>query len=251
MKKLTPTLIAAIIAISPVFLLGGCGKFIKREATINVDRSQDPGSNDQSGSSCGPTQVMGSYTPAWVFTACEKQEWIHVWQGSVNAAGEQLGTRPVSRGMLSVRYYNMHNDTISYSENFGLFFMAEGVGGGEANWQWMSYNMGSGNIQSRLVIQRFDGTCPRFCEQADITDELQFTDFLDVHQFDCEWDTSVSKLACTITKIGDPTLKIVTLNDPMGPYSKINYLGFGQRAFDGAYESYRGLISDVKVTIFQ
>ena len=238
-------------------VMGGCGKFIDRQPSIsvdNVDRST-PGGGGGGGSSsssgCGPAQQMGTYKVSWSYTDCPTQDWLHIHPGTVNAKGEQLGQRSVSKGMLSVRYTQMDNATISDKENFGIFFMAKGHDGGEANWQWMSYKKTHENIQSRLIIQRFDGTCPGFCEHADITDDLQFRSFSEVFQWDCEWDTTVNHISCVITKVGDPTVNIVTKLEPMGPYNSLHYLGLGQKAFEGPYESYRGVISDVKLTIFE
>jgi len=194
---------------------------------------------------------MGTYRAVWVYTDCPKQDWLHIYPGTESDKGVLLGDRNVSKAMLSVRYTQMDNATISDKENFGIFFKAKGHGGGEVNWQWMSYKKTHEDIESRLIIQRFDGTCPGFCEHADITGALQFRSFTEIFQWDCEWDTTVNHVSCVITKIGDPTVKIVTKLEPMGPYNTLDYLGLGQDAFDGPYESYRGVISDVKMTIFE
>jgi hypothetical protein len=156
----------------------------------------------------------------------------------------------MNRGMLSVRFTGLHNDDISGRENFGIFFMAGGDGDYEVNWQWMSYNVGGGDIMSRIIVQRFDGTCPRFCEHSELTDEVQFRDSAEVYQWDCQWDTAVAKISCAITKIGSPTYKVLVVNDPLGPYNTLKYMGMGKDAFQGPYPSYQGTVSDIKLTVF-
>ncbi|MDH5679743.1 MAG: hypothetical protein OEZ28_14150 [Nitrospinota bacterium] len=252
MKRTNLSLFSLIAVCLPlIMLLGGCGKFIDRQATINVDRSKNDQGGGQNSTSCGPTQQMGTYVADWVYTDCPKQDWLHIHPGTVNDKGIALGQRNVGKGMLSVRYTQMDNATISDKENFGVFFMGKGHNGGEVNWQWMSYKKTHEDIQSRLIIQRFDGTCPGFCEHADITDELQFRSFSEIFQWDCQWDTTVNNISCVITKVGDPTVNIFTRLEPMGPYNTLTYIGLGQKAFEGPYESYRGVISDVKLTIFK
>lgn len=156
---------------------------------------------------------------------------------------------------LFFRYTDLSNSRFGeFKETFGAFFQAQGENGKEVNWQWMSYGVGRGKILSRLVIQRFDGTCApyKFCEQSYITDEIQYTNPPDVWQWDCQWNTGDKYIICDITKPSDPNFKTVRAwNQMLGQYYGLIYLGVGNGAFKGAYPGYDGTVSDFKMTVFE
>ncbi|MDH4184330.1 MAG: hypothetical protein OEV92_08925 [Nitrospinota bacterium] len=243
------TQLLTLIAISSLlFSLQGCGKFKKSGGAIATSDVKSS-STTSSTTPCGPVHKMGDLKPTFEYYNCGPVDDLRVTAYTTNEKGESLGPTPVNRGMLSLRYTKLHNDIISHKETFGIIFMANGNSNYEVNWQWMSYQMG-GAIQSRLVIQRFDGTCPKFCEQSDITDEIQFWDYAEIWQWDCEWDTWASKVACVVTKVGAPDKKYITINDPRGRYNGLRYLGVGKSAYDGHLPSYQGIVTDFKLTVF-
>lgn len=204
---------------------------------------------------CGPEQDMRRYSPAWTFFQCEATNNIYITPETVDpVTGQALGDRNMDRAKLSFRYTDLHNSKISQQENFGAFFRAKGEDGREVNWQWMSYSLGTERIQSRLIVQRFDGTCsPKaFCEQAFITDDVQYNDENSVWQWDCQWNIDDSYIICDITKPSDPAFPSIRVwNQMLGHYYSLDYIGLGQNAYQGSYPGYNGLVSDIKLTVFQ
>jgi len=244
------TLSWAFLVVASLLMTGSCGKIGNREPTIT------PGSGStQSGEgngSCGPQQKMGDYKAVWVYTNCSPPATLLINADTESDKGTQLKTLDVNRGMISFRYSGMHNDMIPSNPTFALVFKARGWEGYEANWHWMTTKQGGQFLQHRLIAQRFDGTCPRYCEEWDAINEMQFFDDTEVYQWDCRWDTSASLIECTVMKVGDPKIKFFTQTDPKGPYIILTYLGLGNGAYDGdGYLGYQGQVSDVKLTIFE
>ncbi|MDH5637921.1 MAG: hypothetical protein OEZ04_05470 [Nitrospinota bacterium] len=204
---------------------------------------------------CGPIQELARHKAAWTFYKCEAAANYYITPDSVDpSTGQALGERSMDRAKLSFRYTELHNDKISERENFGAFFKAKGEAGLEVNWQWMSYSIGNEMIQSRLIVQRFDGTCaPRaFCEQAFITNDVQFKDTSEVWQWDCQWSITDTYVICDISKPLDPASPTVRVwNQMLGHYYSLEYIGVGQNAYQGAYPGYNGLVSDLKLTVFE
>lgn len=252
-------ILVAMVAV-PLFILSSCGKIQDREPTVAPGASAGPGT-DQPGtgqpgtgsSNCGPDQKMENYKAVWVYTNCSPPATLLINPDTESDNGTPLKTLDVNRGMISFRYSGMHNDMIPSNPTFALFFKSRGWEGYEANWQWMTTKQGGKFLQHRLVSQRFDGTCGRrYCEVWEAINELQFFDETDVFQWDCQWDTSASKIACVVVKVGDPKIMFSLQTDPKGPFFILTYLGLGNGAYDGdKYLGYQGQLSDVKLTFFE
>ena len=219
------------------------------------DGEKEKAPAEASSTPCGPVQEMAAHTAVWSFYKCGGAGNFYITPDTLDPdTGQQLGTRSMNRAMLSFRFTDMHNEKVSERENFGAFFMAKGENGGEVNWQWMSYNIGEGKIQSRLIIQRFDGTCGHgyFCEQSYITNEVQFNDPAEVWQWDCQWNRDNSYIICDIFKPFDPGFKVVRAwNQMLGNYYELHYIGLGNSAYQGPYPGYDGTVSDIKMTVFE
>ena len=211
--------------------------------------------NSANSTPCGPIQELPRKSAVWTFYSCNHVDNLYITPETKDSTtGEPLGTRSVARGKLSFRFTNLINKNISSKENFGAFFQAEGEQGKEVNWQWMSYNIGNDQILSRLIIQRFDGSCAprRFCEQSYITDELQFTSLEDVWQWDCQWNQDDSYIICDISKPSDPSFAPVRAwNQMLGNYYALKYIGLGVNAYQGPYPGYNATVFDVKFTLFE
>ena len=223
----------------------GCGKVSDRRPILNKDQKIEVSRG------CGGQHQLPGREIVWSYFECGPVDNIRVDPSTVSQTQGQLGVRGVNFGMLTFTMTNMHNNKISDRENFGIIFMANGNDNREANWQWMSYNVGGGAIQSRLVMQRFDGVCTPFCEEAYITDDLQFHDDAEEHKWNCKWDDVAGTIECVITKPDDPTFVLETHNVTKGKYSSLRYIGVGKHAFDGPYPGYNGIVKDFKVTIFK
>lgn len=248
-SNLTITL-SLLIAIA---LIPACGRSsrpgIIGQGTATGPKGPNPSSPSPS-TGCGAQHRMGSYVPVFTYSYCDKIDTVHIDRDTVGAGGEPLGSKSMDRGMLSFQLTNMTNGKITDRETFGVFFNADGNSNREVNWQWMSYAVGGGAIQSRLIIQRFDGSCPGFCENAYITDDLQFESSTEVFNFSCGWDTQIGSVWCEITKEGDPSFNLRADNDTMGPYNTLRYIGVGRNAFEGPYPGYDGTVSKVVLTVF-
>ncbi|MDH5509453.1 MAG: hypothetical protein OEZ32_03765 [Nitrospinota bacterium] len=258
MKKYVFGLASVIVLLSIIAFVPACGKSSRPRSFGNGAAPGVPGlpgsQNDTGNSSpdrgCGARHQMAGHQSVWGFSYCDKTATLHIDQKTTNASGEALGFRNVDRGMLTFRLTDMINGSITDRETFGIIFMADGRSNGEANWQWMSYAVGGGAIQSRLIVQRFDGSCPGFCENSYITDDLQFTNSSEVFEFNCGWDTTEGTVWCEITSKSDASFHMRADNDTLGPYNALRYIGLGRNAFEGPYPGYEGTVSHVQLTIF-
>ncbi|MDH5756617.1 MAG: hypothetical protein OEZ55_08135 [Nitrospinota bacterium] len=214
-------------------------------------------------SNCGPTHEMAGFTTAWEYTQCPQADTMWVDQSTVDANGVPLADREVSWGMLAVKYYGLHNGKFLEGENFGVMFKAWGYefwNGelkqnvfGEANWQIWAHNNGVDELYSKLIIQRFDGQCKPFCEQADYHKDMQFLDEQEEVQINCAWNFNEledGKVWCDITKLTSGEVHNFW-NIMKGRYTSLDYAGVGKKAFDGPYHGFPGPVSDFKVTILQ
>jgi hypothetical protein len=248
MKRIFPTIFIAVTVCFSIAIISGCGQ-ASHTPTFNKN---GPGVtvNTTSGGGCSKKHEMKGFKPAWSYSYCKEIETLHVDQNTENGKKEVLNDRPMNRGMISFKITGMTNNKVTARETFGIIFMANGNGNGEANWQWMSYHVGGDAIQSRIIVQRFDGTCPDKCEHSVITDDLQFKDVADVFQFDCQWNAQLGDVSCDITKPAEKTFKIHLANQTQGLYNSIRYIGLGREAFHGSYPGYDGTLSDIVITIF-
>jgi len=238
-----PSTLAVMILLATASCSGGGGTAtVAAPAAIN-------------GAPCGPIQELHGRRAAWMFHQCGSTDNIYITPETLDSQnGAPLGQREMGNVKLSFRYTWLENGNFIVKDTFGAFFQAYGENNAEVNWQWMSYSAGGGAILSRLIIQRFDGTCAphKFCEQSYITDEIQFIDASDVWQWDCQWNTGDKYIICDITKPSDPKFKTVRAwNQTLGQYYGLIYLGVGSAAFKGAYPSYDGTVSDFKMTVFE
>jgi len=258
LKKQAFSLASAAAMLAMIASLTACGKSSRpynfgeggAPGVPGVPGSQNGGGTTPPDRGCGIPHQMTGRQPVWSYSFCEQTGTIRIDQYTKNISGEALGSRNVDRGMLSFRLTDMSNSAITDRETFGIIFMADGKSGGEVNWQWMSYAVGGGAIQSRLIVQRFDGSCPGFCENAYITDDLQFSNSGEVFEFKCGWDTTASQVWCEITNKADGSFHLRADNDTMGPYNALRYIGLGRNAFEGPYPGYDGTVSNVQLTIF-
>ncbi|MDH4184622.1 MAG: hypothetical protein OEV92_10395 [Nitrospinota bacterium] len=257
MKRIFIPSAALIVFLGASIIISSCGvssskpHFNQGRVPTGPTGQGGGGTSTTPNRNCGSKMETQAYKVAWSYSHCEPTDTVHVDKGTVNANGEALGDRSVDKGRIMFKITGMSNYGISAKETFGIFFNANGNGGGEVNWQWMSYHVGGDDIQSRIIIQRFDGTCsPKFCEDSFITDELQFRDPSEVWAFDCLWDGSGGIISCDITKASDKTT-IHGENDPRGAYHSLRYIGVGANAFDGPYPGYNGTVSEFMLAIFE
>ncbi|MDH5637918.1 MAG: hypothetical protein OEZ04_05455 [Nitrospinota bacterium] len=212
---------------------------------------------------CGPVHEMVGFALGWEYVECPQTDTMWVDKQKTDSAGAFLGDREVSWGMLSVKYHGLHNGNFLEGENFGVMFKALGYefwNGfkkknefGEANWQIWAHNNGVDELYSKLIIQRFDGQCRLFCEQADYSQEMQFLDAQEEVLIDCAWNFNEledGKVWCAIKKL--TTGQVYNFwNIMKGRYTTLDYAGVGRKAFDGPYAGFPGQVSDFKFTIFQ
>lgn len=219
------------------------------------------GSTDNGGKTatpCGPDQQLKEYTAAWIYYNCGPFDNVYIYPHQQDMNGVALGATKVGKGMVSLKYTGLLNEFMYRTPvpTFGLFFMAYGNNQQEVNWQWFSSRITTDAILSTLRSQRFDGNCPGQdkCEKNESTTKVQFLDDRVVYQWDCWWDDTDSLLGiiqCTVTDVTNKR-SIVTLSvQTVGAYNGLSYMGFGKNAFDGIYPGYYGVVSDLKITIFQ
>jgi len=203
---------------------------------------------------CGPAQEMAGFYVDWEYTQCPKTDTIRVDYATLGAGDAPLGVREVSWGMLSVKYHGLNNDLISADPNYGIMFKATGLGMGEANWHFIAHNVENNVISTRLILQRFDGSCHPYCEENYSTYELQFDNDKEEIRFDCAWSLSEmmpsGKIWCSANKLASgQTVEYWTVMK--GIFVSLDYAGVGKKAFDGPYPGFPAQVSDFKMTIFQ
>jgi len=212
---------------------------------------------------CGPDHALPGFAVGWEYVQCPQADTMWVDQRTTDSSGVPLGDREVSWGSLSVKYHGLQNGNFIEGENFGVVFMALGYDfwngelkqevKGEANWQIWAHNNGVDELYSKLIIQRHDGQCKPWCEQADYSQEMQFEDPQEEVRIDCSWnfnDLEDGKVWCAINKL--TTGQVYNFwNIMKGRYTSIQYAGVGKKAFDGVYPGFPGQVSDYKVTIYQ
>ena len=255
--------IASVIFALSLFFIISCGQFKK-----NSDLGSAPsGASAPAASSCGPKHAMVGYTVAWQKSQCVQADSYYVDQSSVGDDGKILGSRDASAGMLSVKYIGVVNGDIYPAATFAVYFQAWGnemasnaTGAqqrGPVYWEFVA-NRGYRNyITSRLVTDRYDGSCLPYpyCHDEDYhADRLQFTDSSDTAQFDCSWSLTAydpgGKIWCVVTKqkSGETHTYWVTMK---GPYAALQYIGVGKSANPLPwYRNVNAQVSDFKVTVF-
>jgi len=196
---------------------------------------------------CTKTHTLAGHTPVWTYNQCAPVSGIRIDQNTIGADGSALGGRSINVGRASFSVQGASN--AQYNPTFSLVFLAlmkaYGNGGGEANWHWLSFGNGSG-LEFRLVVQRFDGTCPKFCDHSQQEFGISFDNPADAWTWDCWWNTA--DVSCDIFKNGNyfTTLAVPT----KGPYNTLNYFGLGNQATSG-YAGLAGKFSNIRLTIFQ
>jgi len=196
---------------------------------------------------CKKTHTMSGRTPVWSFLQCNPVSGLRVFNTTAGVDGTSLGNTSINFGRLSFTVTGATN--AQYDPAYTLVFItlmkAVGRGSGEANWHWLSFGTGSG-IEARQVVQRFDGTCPTFCDHSTQEFGLWFDNPADTWTWDCSWDTA--NVACIIYKNGKQLTKVVTATK--GPYNTLDYLGLGDQTTSG-YAGLAGRFSNIRMTIFK
>ena len=196
---------------------------------------------------CTKTHTMPGHTPVWSFLQCNPVTGLRVFKNTPGEDGSTLGNTSINYGRVSFSVTGASN--AQYDPTYTLVFItmmkAVGLGTGEANWHWLSFGTGPA-IEARLVVQRFDGTCPKFCDHSTQEFGLWFSDPKDAWTWDCSWDTA--NVSCNIYKNGGLLSKVT--RDTKGPFNTLDYWGLGDKTTSG-YAGLTGKFSNIRMTIFK
>lgn len=139
-----------------------------------------------------------------------------------------------SSGVVTFSITGLAFDMLPAGKDYFLF-MAKMVtpNGMEGNFQ-----INIADLTPRLISQRFDGTCPRFCEQQDIGDIQWLID--ETYSFRIEWNTST--VTCVIRDSGGNTMFNGSVNT-WGAYAGAEFVRVG----NGVLPPYPGLAYPINV----
>lgn len=247
------TILKAFLFMAAAFLIASCAGSDSTEEIPSDNLGE-----------CGPVQQMAGFTVDWEYIECPRTATMWVDQDKADSDGAALGDREVSWGMFSVKYHGLYNKYFIPGYNFAVMFKAWGYRSWddvqkkdvqkEVNWHIWSTRNEKNDLNTRMIIQRFDGQCAGRCEQAYSTNEIQFKNDQEPVQLNCAWSLAEvetdGKVWCTFTNLS--TGRVYELWGPMnGPYFSLDYAGVGMKAFDGDYPGYPGEVSDFRFTLFK
>lgn len=177
--------------------------------------SSSSSSGSSSTSTDTTTPVNSSCAPAhegnvvWTYSECGPLvdgETVNINQGTLDDSGVQLGSRKVNKGRVTFTFTKLDWSMIPWPTDDIVFmaFMAlgqdlsNGYGlNNEVNWHILGNRFAEdGDIETRLVTQRFDGVCIpesiRYCEKKFNNFDAPKYDLTQSYKWDCAWDTTVN-----------------------------------------------------------
>jgi len=188
---------------------------------------------------------------------------------------QPLGDRTLNKGRVTFTITNLDYSDLPWPTNdiVLVVFMGKGENGGEVNWHILGNRFASdGNVETRLVSQRFDGVCVpeeiRKCEKKHHDYDMPAYHRDRSFKFDCSWDTTAASLlydqgpnirdgliTCRIFNVTDPAKEILvqTYRTPTsGPYPTLNYFVAGGNASNGfRMKNTPTTLTNFRFTLFQ
>ncbi len=189
---------------------------------------------------------------AWTLTNCGplvNGGVVTIDQSTSGDDGVVLGDRDVSKGRVTYTLTGIGWEMYPWPTDDIVFMILMGKGAdgaSEVNWHLLGNRYSeTGDIEARLVTQRFDGVCIptaiTYCEKKDWSMDKPKFEATRSYRFDCAWDSSASsgreaagivdgKAYCDIFDVTDSTggLFVRNLTVPTsGGYPHLNYFEAG------------------------
>lgn len=226
------------------------------------------GGSDSSSTTDGATSSTGTSTPptpevaapcapvhegdvAWTLTNCGPLTdggTVSVYPATLSDDGVAMGSRNVSKGRVTYTLTGIDWSMYPWPTDDIVFaiLMGKGTNGSEVNWHLLGNRYSeAGDIEARLVTQRFDGVCiptaVTYCEKKDWSMDKPKFEAARSYKIDCAWDSSSSsgreaagvadgKVYCDFTDVTDPANPVFIHNltvPTSGDYPTLNYFEAG------------------------
>lgn len=189
---------------------------------------------------------------AWTVTECgplADGRVVTIQQNTLSDDGVAMGTRGVSKGRVTYTLTGIGWEMYPWPTDDIVFMILMGKGAdnaSEVNWHLLGNRYSAtGDIEARLVTQRFDGVCIpeaiRYCEKKDWSMDQPKFEATRSYRIDCAWDSSASsgreaagvadgKVYCDFTDVTDPANPTFIRNltvPTSGGYPYLNYFEAG------------------------
>lgn len=187
----------------------------------------------------------------WTLSNCgplANGETVKILQDTLDDYGRMLGITTMNKGRVTYTMTNLDWSMYPWPTDDIVFmaFMGYGVNGSEVNWHILGNRYsGDGQIETRIVSQRFDGVCIpysiQYCEKRTYAMDNPKFDSSKSYKWDCSWDTSADSMlgeysgttgtgdglvSCSITDVTDTAnpVYITTLTVPTsGPLPTLRF----------------------------